>query len=61
MKAWYQSKIVWLNVITTLVLSAEALMGLELIPPAVAVYVLGGVTVLNVILRVWFTDTSIRH
>ena len=59
MKAWYVSKIVWVNVITTLVsvltlLSEGALLPAEAIP-----WVLFAVGVLNLALRIWFTDTKL--
>ena len=59
MKAWYESKIVWVNAITTVVLAAGVLLEQSLIPVVAVPYILGGVAILNVVLRVWFTDTEI--
>ena len=60
MKAWYESKLTWLGIITTLVgalqLVAEFLKGGAFSPDAVVLLVVG---ILGVILRVWFTDTAI--
>jgi pilus assembly protein Flp/PilA len=57
-KAWYQSKIVWVNALATLAAVLDALKVLN-IP---AEYLAIGATViavLNVILRIWFTDQPI--
>ena len=59
MKKWYESKLFWVNAITTIVLSAQVLMDGGLVGAVVLPYVLGGVAILNVVLRVWFTDTAI--
>jgi len=60
-KAWYESKILWLGVITTLIgalqLVAEFLKSGNFTPDAIVLLVVG---VLGVVLRVWFTDTTIR-
>jgi hypothetical protein len=60
MKAWYESKMTWLGIITTLIgalqLVAEFLKSGAFSPDAVVLLVVG---ILGVILRVWFTDTAI--
>jgi len=61
-KQFYLSKVVWLGVITTsigaLTLVADYLAQGDFSPASI---VLLSVGVLNVILRVWFTDTAIAH
>lgn len=60
-KKWWQSKTVWLGVASTLsgifALSAEFLQEGKLDSPAG--WMLFGVGVMAVIIRVWFTDTPI--
>ncbi|UOF79205.1 hypothetical protein [Caudoviricetes sp.] len=61
-KPFYLSKTVWLNVITTLVAALTFLPSVSgLIPDVALPYILGVVGVLNVILRVWFTETPVSH
>jgi hypothetical protein len=57
MKEWYQSKIVWLNILTTIVLMAEFVGQVqpELLSATITISGL-----LNIVLRVWFTNTEIR-
>jgi len=59
-KPWYKSKIVWLNVVLTLsgalVLIADLLAKQAVTPAEIALL---GSGILNVMLRVWFTDTPI--
>lgn len=56
MKAWYQSKTVWFNIVMTVVGASAALAGSF---PQWAPW-LGGVTVVgNVVLRVWFTSQPV--
>lgn len=59
-KKWYQSKIVWMGVLQTLIgmlgLLAEFLKESEFSPMSVVVLVSGFLTV---ILRIWFTETVI--
>ena len=57
-KKWWQSKTVWLNVIT-FVLGAISVIQ-QYVDAKMVLLVVGLLNVaLNVILRVWFTDTSI--
>ena len=60
-KFWYESKLVWLGVITTLIgalqLVAEFLKAGTFSPDSVVLLVVG---ILGVVLRVWFTEASIR-
>lgn len=59
-KPWYQSKLVWLGVITTLIGVLEVVgIWLEAAQFQPQDFVVLAVGVLTVILRVWFTDTSI--
>lgn len=60
MKNIDQSKTVWINGITTLILSLEAIEAIDIIPADQMVYVVLAITILNIILRVWFTKTQIR-
>ena len=59
MKAWYESKTLWLNVITALIAVLTLLQDNPVIPPVAQPYILLVVGVLNVVLRVWFTDQPI--
>jgi hypothetical protein len=57
MKPWYLSKTVWANVAATL----TALAGLAgLFPPEVAPWLMTAAAVINIVLRIWFTDTGIE-
>lgn len=60
MKAWYDSKIVWVGVITTLLgvlgLFQEWYAKGDFSVPGIIGFVIG---VLLIVLRVWFTDTPI--
>lgn len=58
-KSFYLSKIVWLNVLTTVVAVLTLLQDNPLIPPEAQPYVLAAVGIVNVVLRVWFTDMAI--
>lgn len=58
-KPIYFSKTVWLNVITT-VIGALAL-AQDVIPSEYKTYVILAVGILNVVLRVWFTDAPIAR
>lgn len=60
MKNWYESKTLWLNMITTVIMVLELtqvidIMGTEQIKVAAAI-----VAILNVVLRVWYTDMGIK-
>lgn len=58
---WYQSKLVWLNIVNTLIgagaLLAEYLNKGDYSPAAVVLLVTG---ILGVVLRVYFSGTSIQ-
>ena len=59
MKPWYASKIVWVNLITTLILILDLFttqQGPPLLPPAVIPWIGIMVAILNIVLRVWFTS-----
>jgi hypothetical protein len=60
MKKWYESKLVWLGVIQTVIgilgLLATFLEVGDFAAPAVVALVIGALTV---VLRIWFTDTAI--
>jgi hypothetical protein len=55
MKQWYQSKVIWLNVILTVVMIAQVAVGVGL-PLAWAVLI-GAVG--NILVRIWFTKEPI--
>ena len=61
-KSWYTSKTVWLSVIQTLIgalaLVATLLDAGDFTAAAVTNLVIG---VLQIVIRVWFTDTGIAH
>lgn len=56
---WYQSKIVWVNIVATVAAVVDILTAGALIPSVAVPYVAAGVAILNVILRVWFTGEPI--
>lgn len=60
MKNWFQSKTIWINLITTVILSLEAVKAVDLLSTEQMVYLGLFVTILNIVLRVWFTDMGIR-
>ena len=59
MKVWYQSKLVWVNTITMIVAVLTMLSEGNLIPLEGVPWVLFAVGVLNLVLRIWFTDTKL--
>ena len=58
-KAWYESKLVWVNALSTIVAVLTMLSEGSLVPAESAPWVLFGVGVLNLVLRIWFTNTPI--
>lgn len=64
-KKWYQSKLVWLGVLTTLlgifplvnVYIHAVAPGAELVVEATGAFLAG---IITVVLRIWFTDTGIQ-
>ena len=65
-KPWYESKVLWFNVIMTIVMAVPVISAaIEALSPEKAVLigsVAGLITGLgNVFLRVWFTDTPINN
>lgn len=58
-KSWYSSKVVWLNVVTTIALVVDVLTAGQLIPAVAVPYIAAGVAILNIILRVWFVEQPI--
>ncbi len=63
-KAWYQSKVVWLNVIyTILAVCALFVVGgqfANVLSDVVVLWISIGMAVLNIILRIWFTGSTIE-
>lgn len=63
MKKWYESKLVWLGVLQTVIGVADVLRGLlergELSGPTGVLLAVSGVA--TVIIRVWFTDAAIAR
>lgn len=60
MKAWYQSKVFWLGVITTLLGAIPIISDLAsqtAITPAMIFTALTGILI--VVVRVWFTDSAV--
>jgi hypothetical protein len=60
MKSWYESKTVWVNVITTVLAVLALLPEGGLVPPQAVPYILLVDGILNVVLRIWFTDKPVR-
>lgn len=62
LKAWYQSKIVWLSIIQFLIaflgLLGEFLQKADYSPIAITMLFSA---VLMVVMRIWFTDTTIKN
>jgi hypothetical protein len=58
-KQWYESKVVWVNVVATVAAVVAILTEGSLLPPEAVPYVAAFVAILNVVLRVWFTDQPI--
>ncbi len=58
-KRWYESKVFWLNVVTALVMILDLLTRQPFIPQEWIPIILFVIAVVNVILRVFFTDTGI--
>jgi hypothetical protein len=58
-KAWYESKIVWVNVITAVVMILDLISQQPFIPPEYLPLIATAIGILNIVLRVFFTDTGI--
>lgn len=58
-KNFWESKTFWLNLITAVIMILDLLVQQPFIPPSYLPIIAFVVGVLNVILRVWFTDTGI--
>lgn len=58
MKNWYQSKTMWFNIISAVLVVLEAQLGVltPLLSPDVAPWVLLGIPIINVVLRVITTQ-----
>lgn len=60
MQPWYLNKTNWLNAITTLIGVLSFLPTVSsLIPSEALPYILAAVGVLNIISRIWFTDSPV--
>lgn len=61
MKFWYQSKIVWFNILMTIVDLASFISTFQGVPE----WLVGVSSIVhgvgNIILRIWFTDTIIKR
>jgi len=55
-KKWWSSKLLWLNVVATLIAIMQLLQGFTWFPAQYQVLILG---ILNAILRIWFTDKNL--
>lgn len=60
MKEWYESKMVWFNIIMTVVELVAFVGTLPGLPSEVLPYLATIQGVGNVVLRVWFTELGIR-
>jgi hypothetical protein len=60
MKPLVTSKLFWSNVVLALVAVGQLLLDSPVVPPEALPFVALAIGVLNIILRVWFTDTTIR-
>lgn len=59
-KSVFLSKIAWLNLITTVIAVLDVLSKSPFITPEIMPFVLFGVGVLNLVLRIWFTDSALK-
>jgi Na+-driven multidrug efflux pump len=64
-KPWYTSKAIWLNIVTAatliLMLFAPGAPFVGLLTPTVANYLALAVAVLNIVVRVFFTEAPIEN
>lgn len=58
-KLWYTSKTVWINVVATLVALYSLFQVTPIFPQTWLPYFGLAVGILNVILRIWFTDSPV--
>ena len=58
-KPWYQSKTIWLNIVSFAVLALALPQVAALVPAQATASIAAVVAVLNLILRLWYTDTKI--
>lgn len=59
-KKWYESKTIWVNVLTLVIAILTTVVASDVIPPEIVLYITGiAVPILNVILR-FVTDTPIE-
>lgn len=60
MQRWYESKTVWFNFLTSLVAILTLVPQVAgVVPDEYLKYILLAVGVLNIILRIWFTDNPL--
>lgn len=59
MKLWYQSKMVWFNLIMTLINILALLQVFPGLSPMIVEYLILLQGIGNIILRIWFTNTGI--
>lgn len=58
-KKWYESKVFWFNLVTFLILVLEGTTGILQFPENWVQYITYAVLVLNMVLRVYFTNTPV--
>lgn len=61
-KLWYQSKTVWVNLITMAIMVLTLFTAAEnsaLLPTSIVPWIAIVIAVLNIVLRVWFTESAI--
>lgn len=58
-KNFWESKTFWLNIITAIIMVLDLLVQQPFIPPNLLPFIAFAVGVLNIVLRIWFTDTGI--
>ena len=59
-KAIVVSKLVWVNLILTLIAVLDLVQASPVVPPEFLPYIVLGVGVLNIVLRIWFTEQPLR-
>lgn len=59
-KAIVVSKIVWVNIIMTVLAVLDMLSTTPIVPPEYLPYLAAFAGVLNIVLRIWFTDSTLQ-
>jgi len=58
-KKWWTSKLFWINLVATVTAAADQLLELNMLTPEIYGYVLGSLGIVNIVIRLFFTDTKL--